>query len=439
MEKIHKEIFEKEEMKKRQGVVAKEDFEQVASDEHIRLMLLENKVIFFDDTDRANPKYIIPGYLPTAKEKGDEFFYFTPFNKPQLTLKFEYFIPFGLINQLICHYGKTPELKRYWRDMLLFTLDDKKTQALIKLDFGSLKIGVYVSSSMGKTRVRDITQNVFEDIMAFYYDDTGRLGDIVTTKEKRDEIERRRREYPDDMHISLDGNYFVHYNTLNDDNQTKESITAHKLTESFGLELKKAVAIPTRGFAYIAPDNKELKKMKKIFISYSKKNVEYKDRLAEHLKLLKIFQIADSWDDGKLPQNGGGEWDESIKEELDSCDMIVYMLLVDFFGSSYMLNEEVANILNTRHDKKILCVLVCDFPDIYGVTKGIEMGAYNQDNVAMGALRLSKYQIAPYDDIKNNHTGDIAKRPSPICQWEPNRRDKAYSQIVETISVMLKN
>ncbi len=441
VKEIHKGILSREHMEGYKGKVPKEEFEKIAQDD-IRLLLLENKVVYFDETSQ---NYIIPSYLPLVKSETDDFFFFSAFGIPQLTLKFEYFIPFGFINQLICHYGQNPDLKKYWRDSLLFTLDKKQIKISIRLNFEELKIEIYVSSSSQKYKETEIIKSIFDDIMAFYYDKPEWLSNLISRSGYADvedikiDYTKGKVIYPDDLYISLDNKQFVHFNTLNDSSQTHESVIAHLLDENYTIIKDKQLSkLSTRPFKYLVPNNKKVNEMKKIFISYSKKNIEYKERLVEHMRLLKVFDIADSWDDSRLAENGGKEWHDTIQKELEESDMIVYMLSIDFFNSSYILNHEVANILNKQHGKKILCVLVCDFANIFELSKNIP---YNQSrsNYSLGTLELNNYQIAPYDYDFDNQTGNKYKSSKPLCRWEVNTRDSAYAQIVHTIDTILKS
>ncbi|WP_151950053.1 GTPase [Aliarcobacter butzleri] len=204
VEHIHKEVFEKGKMEEFKGKVPKTEFEKICSDEKIRLMLKENKVIYFDVLEE---NYIIPSYLPIANKDGEEFFYFSIFSKASLTLKFEYFIPFGFMNQLICHYGDIREKKRYWRDMLLFTVDGRNTQVLIKLDFETLTIELFVSNKDDSTREKEVIKTIFDDICAFYVNNENHrsklLPDIKETK--KDNFKHIIPiNYPNELYISLD-------------------------------------------------------------------------------------------------------------------------------------------------------------------------------------------------------------------------------------------
>ena len=114
---IHSEILNKEFIKKR-GVVEKYLLPN-KNKNLVRLLELE-KIIYYNKNE---DQYIIPGYLPLADD--DEMYEWLKLSylQPNITLKFEHFIPFGLINQLICYYGQGEnDLKKFWRDQLFFTL-----------------------------------------------------------------------------------------------------------------------------------------------------------------------------------------------------------------------------------------------------------------------------------------------------------------------------
>lgn len=231
IKRIHKEVLSENNISKYKGIVPQNDFEKLC-DEKLRFMLLENRVIFFDESDK---NYIIPSYLARAEEEGND-------NKANFTLKFNDFIPFGFINQLICAYGQTKEIKKYWRDMVMFTSDDRKIRIFIKLDFEELKIEVFVNGNddISKQRISQIERNIFEDILTFYYDEPNYKTHY-------------QRKFPDDIYLSVNSDYFVKYSTLEDDN-TINSILAYK-----NMDKKNPFTISTREFINFTNNkNKEM-------------------------------------------------------------------------------------------------------------------------------------------------------------------------------------
>lgn len=60
---------------------------------------------------------------------------------------------------------------------------------------------------------------IFDDLIAFYNDKALNYKSRLFSEEEKEET----KEYPDDMHICLDNRYFVHYNTLQDKNNHRDS------------------------------------------------------------------------------------------------------------------------------------------------------------------------------------------------------------------------
>lgn len=429
VEHIHTEVFEKGKMKEFKGIVSRTEFEKICPDEKIRVMLEENKVIYFDEVEE---NYIIPSYLPIANKEGEEFFYFSIFSKPSLTLKFEYFIPFGFINQLICHYGDIKEKKRYWRDMLLFTVDERKTQVLIKLDFETLTIELFVSNKNNPTREKEVIKTIFDDICAFYANNENHRSKLLPEIQKTEEDKFKHLmpiNYPDELYISLDNKYFVNFNILDDETKTKESVLAYEI-ENFEINKTKAKPLFTRNFAYLATNNKGLNKMKKIFVSYSRKDADYRDALRQHLNMLTIFDIADNW---ACEDINIGKWDEQIQKELLDSDIVIYMLSANFFSSSYIREKEVLEVMKQMRDnpnKKILPVIVSEFVGLDSLKRLIP----NPTDVQTAMLDISNHQFLPYGNVWNHLTNQNEEKIIPLEEHRKNQSlNGALKQICDEI------
>lgn len=425
VEHIHKEVFEKGKMRKFKGIVPKDDFEKICPDEKIRLMLKENKVIYFDEVEE---NYVIPSYLPIANKDGEEFFYFSIFSKASLTLKFEYFIPFGFINQLICHYGDIKEKKRYWRDMLLFTVDGRNTQVLIKLDFETLTIELFVSNKDDSTREKEVIKTIFDDICAFYVNNENHRSKLLPEIEEMEKDKFKYLipiNYPDELYISLDNKYFVNFNILDDETKTKESILAYEI-EDFKINKTNAKSLFTRNFAYLATNNKGLNKMKKIFVSYSRKDADYRDALRQHLNMLTIFDIADNWACEDITI---GKWDEQIQKELLDSDIVIYMLSANFFSSSYIREKEVLEVMKQMKEnstKKILPIIVSEFVGLDNLKRLIQ----NPTDVQTAMLDISNHQFLPYGNIWNHLTNQNEEK---IISLEEHRKNQSLNSALKQI------
>ncbi len=446
LKKIHDEIFDVSSLSTYKGRVPKDKFGN-SDNEHLILMLLENKVIFSDETSDEK-YYIIPSYLPSINEDSSDFLYIFDIQTPCITLKFEYFIPFGFMNRLISIYGRTPDIKKYWKDVLLFTLNNKHIKVFIRLDFEELKIKLYVIGD-NKTSKKDIDETqkyLFEEILMLYNDieiyesklyPSKKENEIELNKNKENNeiLEKRlqtKKVIPDDLYISLNNKHFVHYKTLEDEEKTKEQIIAFNIKEK-QINKENSIVLSTRAFKNIS-DNKEISKMKKIFISYSRKDMQFRDELRKHLGMLNFFEIADNWACEDITI---GKWDEQIQKELDDSDLVIYMLSINFFTSPYILQKEVLNVMKelSNSNKKILPIIVSKFANLDTVNRIIK----NPNEVQEAVLGLKDYQFLPYGKVFNTLTNQEEERIISLKESSnKNELDESLSQIVERIIAILK-
>ena len=441
---IHSDIFSANSIKEYKGRVPQDKFETLCKENNsLILMLIENKVIFFDETSDIKNYYIIPSYLPRLNEDSVDYLYLFDIQIPFLTIKFEYFIPFGFINRLISAYGKTPDVKKYWRDMLLFTLD-KTTKIFIKLDFESLQIKLYVIGNdiLSKRGIEQIQRGLFEDMIMFYKDINSYKSKLYGSKDKNDDefikkyYDISNTQLPEDLYLSIDGKHFVQYSILDDEDKTKDEILGYELKDGH-IDKEKVKTLFTRGFKNFTIKNKGLNKMNKIFISYSRKDVDFRDELRKHLSMLKTFDIADNWACEDITI---GKWDKQIQKELEDSDLIIYMLSANFFTSSYILEKEVLNVMEsiskgTNTNTKILPIVVSEFIGLDKLGGKIE----DPNDIQKAILGISDYQYLPYGKIINPLTNQTEERIISLKEYaNKNQLEEALKQIVESVIKVLK-
>lgn len=501
---IHSEILSPSFLDKKKGIVGEAAFDALCQTHpYIKELLIAEKVIFYDP---AQKNYIIPSYLPLSTEKEDEFDMLVfDFSRPDFILKFNCFIPFGLINQLICLYGNNPDKKRFWRDQLIFTYRGAY-KIWIKLDFTYLEIAVYIAPKNSEAtppgKIQEVTRLIFRDILELYWgnavkpergdglqqketDEVKNIFEYPTEKpvktDKQAEITTsfsigKLRFYmdedagkdstarsnaqnskikkdlsgnfmekgsgnrysavkaPDDMYISLGGTYFSRYKDIREAGKDTTTIIARPLvpgTRKIDEHTHKVYPISLyKNFT----DNEHINNMKKIFISYSRKDVEYKDELKKHLDLLRTFEIADTW---SCEEISIGKWDEQIQKELEESDLIIYMLSAGFFSSKYILEKEVQkgmdNLLG-KPGKKALCVVVSAFAGLDKLKAAVNERESSplQDAV----FQLADMQYLPYCKVKNEVSGNMEEKIVPLKKYPDI--DDALAQICEKILEVLK-
>uniref|UniRef100_UPI003D6BB7A6 TIR domain-containing protein n=1 Tax=Kordia sp. TaxID=1965332 RepID=UPI003D6BB7A6 len=486
---IHKTVLSEKSIRDNKGRLTTKEFQKLGVTDKIERLLLKEKVLFFD---KGNNEYIIPNYLPLTSED-DEVYNLLKFdfNKPTFVLKFERFIPFGFINQLICYYGQNPEKKQYWRDQLIFTYY-KEFKVWIQLDFSKLTISVSVKPKTSKhPKLNDVVKKLFREILYLYWskevfdvklkdlgsilkkpthnqikigkkfikgftdnflstsksitdipdDSEHNVMDIILEyrqafeKEFREDFEKLTK--PKDLYISTDNEYFVHYNTL-DDPKTKESIASFPLKEEkkdgkvTEFYLDKTNPRAQRSYKYRNfTDNENIKQMKKIFISYSREDVDYKNELRKHLNMLKRFDVADNWSCEDITI---GKWHDQIQKELEESDLVIFMLSINFFNSQYILEQEVVHTMNAianGSDKKVYSIIVSDFP-------GLEnFDSEDLDETQKSILKLGDYQYGMYAQEKSVVSGNTKERI--ISLKEASNRGIIDTQLTKIVTKIMKD
>jgi len=438
---IHNEVLTKELLLNNNGIIKKENFEEKVNKDIIELLKV-HKVIFLDETNKDNPEYIIPGYLKNANEQKEEYFMLSDFDDPSFVLKFEYFIPFGFMNQLICKYGANPDKKLYWKDQLLFTYENN-ARVLIQLNFEELEIKVFIKFKKNQKNENHTLENkILKDIIDIYYDrKPEKQIEIDNDNEDNTDSKKLRNveniidnRIPDDLYFSLDNLYFVHFQTLNDESKTSNEIISYKRNDQFKLDKANGKTLSSRRFKNFTK-NKNIMNMKKIFISYSRKDFEFKNELKNHLQTLRLFDIADAWSCDEI---NIGNWDEQIQKELLESDLIIYMLSPNFFSSRYILEKEVQvgfDLIEQNKNKDILCVIVDDFVSL----DKLFLPEDQRSNLQESILKLSQKQYLPYSTNYNKITNQDEEKIKPLKrQAYEGTISSAYVQIVNKILDYLK-
>ncbi|MEM6966137.1 MAG: toll/interleukin-1 receptor domain-containing protein [Bacteroidota bacterium] len=79
--------------------------------------------------------------------------------------------------------------------------------------------------------------------------------------------------------------------------------------------------------------------MKKVFLSYSHRDEDFKDELKKHLIPLVRMQEIEIWDDRDI--QAGDYWDDEINNALESADIVLLLISTDFIASTYCYEKEL--------------------------------------------------------------------------------------------------
>ncbi len=103
----------------------------------------------------------------------------------------------------------------------------------------------------------------------------------------------------------------------------------------------------------------------KIFFSYSHKDEDLRDKLAEHLSLLKRNDVISEWHDREI--TAGSDVHDEINKNLDSADIILLLVSSSFLASDYCYDNELQRAME-RHrskDAKVIPIILrpCEWRD----------------------------------------------------------------------------
>lgn len=95
-----------------------------------------------------------------------------------------------------------------------------------------------------------------------------------------------------------------------------------------------------------------------VFISYSRKDQRWLERLIVHLRPLEREGLVDLWSDKKL--EGGVKWREELRGALASAQVAILLVSADFFASEFITTNELPPLLEKarRDGTTILSVIV---------------------------------------------------------------------------------
>lgn len=482
IEHVHDDILSKKRISGKEGQLKPKDIEKI--DPKLIKLLQNQKVIFRHDPkkdkDDKDVEYIIPNYLPLSSDNQGEYDLLTfGFIKPDFTLRFRHFLPFGLINQMICFFGKQPDKKMFWRDQLLFTLggkektdedvqvgdkakvtdkikavkdakNDGEAKVLINLDFSKMVIKVYCARHVNaQASVEKLREYLFFSMLSLYWSlDLEPLawdkfinpdpkvkndspGDSLAEKTPNYKLEqwnslRWEEKYrPDDLYISLDSKSFIKYRDLFAENDTNK-INAYRIEKDGHDMLGEDVSTQLHLSLFQAFNpNGKFNKMKNVFISYSHDDIQYRLELQKFLINPEREGLIEIWQDGMIEP--GTDWDKAIKTKIETADIIIMLISQSFIASNYVHEVELKKALEKAltNEARIIPILLssCDWKDWKAYPSGV-----NFPEAEKNKGKISKFQFMPLDD---------SQRLIPLNKW-PHPED-AWQKVVDFIRTFSKS
>ena len=99
-------------------------------------------------------------------------------------------------------------------------------------------------------------------------------------------------------------------------------------------------------------------KPRSVFYSYSHKDEDLRDELDTHLKLLKREGFISTWYDRKIPP--GDQWDHVINENLNTAEVILFLVSQNFLASQYCRDIEMQRAMerSEKHEAIVIPIIL---------------------------------------------------------------------------------
>ncbi len=172
-----------------------------------------------------------------------------------------------------------------------------------------------------------------------------------------------------------------------------------------------------------------------IFISYSHRDVQFKDEMLRHLHILERQGVAKFWDTSLIP--AGADWANEIKNAIDQSEVAILLVSPDFLASDYVLDQELPALLKRAKNRNTLVLPILVRPTQW--TSVPELAQFQFLNDVRLPLSASSQRDEEYVKIAKKITDLIfasiekgrfrSKSPSgKKLKWD-NKKEKDVSQV----------
>ena len=204
----------------------------------------------------------------------------------------------------------------------------------VRLSFIDLGIGIstedVILGAVGSERVWDFTAigtgvNLAAHLMEHARDGRRVLVDKVTFREAKGRISRF--DGPEEFELRKPGQTIAH-------------------------PYERYVLYPNAGDATPPPAHEQgQSKASRLFISYSRRDENWRLLLRTHLHPYEISRVVEVWDDTAI--EGGESWKQAIDRAIDGASVAIFLVTPNLLASNFVMREELAPILQRARSRKV--------------------------------------------------------------------------------------
>lgn len=120
-----------------------------------------------------------------------------------------------------------------------------------------------------------------------------------------------------------------------------------------------------------------------LFVSYSHQDEALKDELLKHLSPLKRLNLIEAWHDRKI--GAGDKWDTAIADALQSADIVLLLVSIDFINSRYCYDIEMESALERERKGEVVVIPVIARNCMWKTTEFARLQATPTDGKAISS------------------------------------------------------
>jgi len=276
-------------------------------------------------------KYIAPQLLEASKPD------YEWNDVDSLILEYHYgFMPKGLMSRFIVRMQRyVKNTKTMWRKGVI--LERRNTNAEIIEDYTLTTISIRITGQYKKEFMTIITED---------------LDELNETFGEKLKVEKYVPCNCRKCKGSTKPHFFTHENLIRRKEKGKPTVEC-----DISYEYLNVIELLDSIFAVVNVNTK------KLFISYSKKDVEYLNTFKNHLSPLNRNEKVVTWDDQDLIP--GEKWNQRIRYQLDNADVIVLLVSSDFMATNYVMNVEVARAIERHNVGKVILIPIILRPCVW--------------------------------------------------------------------------
>jgi len=309
--------------------------------EILKLMKAYKLIFELRDNDN-NVMYIAPLYLPKEPTKLVKIFTNSKAVIPLRRFEYKSFIHKNIILNIFSKYGelglidKLNDNSYYWKDGLIIKEPISGQIVLLTFNIGDENCNACIDVSLTK---KENYSNEFVE-------------EIIST------IRELNNGYEIEEMVTLDGIDFVSLELLEKNVADKKHFFSERRMDEIirKKDVKQNKSISLKDYRKFLKNGLN---MKKIFISYSKFDEDYKEELEDHFITLKDDGLIETFNCKQIDL--GENSLEVIQKELEDCDYMIALVSIKYLNTEYIRKFEIAKAKELG--KKIIPIIIkpCDW------------------------------------------------------------------------------